>query len=95
MLADVFNAPVYTIKDTANSACLGCAYRAKHGWQGSSGVPFKDVVSGAAPYQLAVEPRPDASEIYTPLAARYKEFEESIAGHSHLCSKKRKTEDRT
>uniref|UniRef100_A0A8D0LC00 Xylulose kinase n=1 Tax=Sphenodon punctatus TaxID=8508 RepID=A0A8D0LC00_SPHPU len=30
VLSDVFNAPVYTI-DTANSACLGCAYRAIHG----------------------------------------------------------------
>uniref|UniRef100_A0AAY4A9R2 Xylulose kinase n=1 Tax=Denticeps clupeoides TaxID=299321 RepID=A0AAY4A9R2_9TELE len=30
VLSDVFNAPVYTI-DVANSACLGCAYRAAHG----------------------------------------------------------------
>uniref|UniRef100_A0A6Q2Z5W3 Xylulose kinase n=1 Tax=Esox lucius TaxID=8010 RepID=A0A6Q2Z5W3_ESOLU len=30
VLSDVFNAPVYTI-DVANSACLGCAYRALHG----------------------------------------------------------------
>lgn len=30
VLSDVFNAPVYTI-DTANSACLGSAYRAIHG----------------------------------------------------------------
>ena len=31
VLSDVFNAPVY-VQDVANSACLGCAYRAKHGW---------------------------------------------------------------
>ncbi|KAG8443549.1 hypothetical protein GDO86_012090, partial [Hymenochirus boettgeri] len=30
VLSDVFNAPVFTI-DTANSACLGSAYRAAHG----------------------------------------------------------------
>lgn len=30
VLSDVFNAPVYTI-DVANSACLGCTYRAVHG----------------------------------------------------------------
>ena len=30
VLSDVFNSPVY-IQDVANSACLGCAYRAKHG----------------------------------------------------------------
>lgn len=30
VLSDVFNAPVFTI-DTANSACLGSAYRAIHG----------------------------------------------------------------
>lgn len=30
MLADVFGAPVYVI-DTANSACVGSAYRAFHG----------------------------------------------------------------
>jgi len=30
VLSDVFQAPVYVL-DTSNSACLGCAYRAKHG----------------------------------------------------------------
>lgn len=30
VLSDVLGAPVFTL-DTANSACLGCAYRAKHG----------------------------------------------------------------
>ena len=38
VLSDVFNAPVYTI-DTANSACLGSAYRAIHGK--SDKEPFK------------------------------------------------------
>lgn len=30
VLSDVFDAPVYTI-DVANSACLGCGYRALQG----------------------------------------------------------------
>lgn len=30
VMADVFNSPVY-VQDVANSACLGGAYRAKHG----------------------------------------------------------------
>lgn len=79
VLADVFNAPVYTIKDTANSACLGCAYRARHGWLGVDSHPFKEVVKNAPAYQLAVQPCPDANEIYTPLTARYIALEKSIA----------------
>uniref|UniRef100_A0A8D0HPG7 Xylulose kinase n=1 Tax=Sphenodon punctatus TaxID=8508 RepID=A0A8D0HPG7_SPHPU len=39
VLSDVFNAPVYTI-DTANSACLGCAYRAIHGKAGQVPKPL-------------------------------------------------------
>lgn len=38
VLSDVFNAPVYTI-DVANSACLGCAYRALHGKANITAVP--------------------------------------------------------
>lgn len=80
VLADVFNAPVYTIKDTANSACLGCAYRAKHGLEReTTGASFKDVVSNAPPYSLVAQPREDASNIYNCLTKRYKELEDSIA----------------
>ena len=31
VLSDVFNADVYRLQETANSASLGGAYRAKHG----------------------------------------------------------------
>lgn len=93
VIADVFNAPVYTIKDTANSACLGCAYRAKHGLERkASGVTFMDVVSAAAPYNLVADPRGDAANIYNPLTARYKKLEDSIVDDSHLQSKKAKLE---
>lgn len=90
MIADVFNAPVYIIKDTANSACLGCAYRAKHGLE--RGASFMGVVQAAPPYSLVAEPCGNAHEIYDPLTARYKKLEESIVVDSHLQSKKAKLE---
>ena len=31
IIAAIFNTEVYTLEETANSASLGCAYRAKHG----------------------------------------------------------------
>ncbi|XP_070546238.1 xylulose kinase-like isoform X2 [Ptychodera flava] len=79
VIADVFNTPVYILTSTVNSACLGCAYRAKHGLFGGSTTPFQEVVAMAPPYKLAVKPSPDADKIYTPLTARYKELEESIS----------------
>ena len=89
----MFNAPVYTIKDTANSACLGCAYRAKHGLERkASGVTFMDVVSAAAPYNLVADPRGGAANIYNPLTARYKKLEDGIVDASHLQSKTAKLE---
>nr|XP_039267445.1 xylulose kinase-like [Styela clava] len=54
VLADVFGAPVYTL-DTSNSACLGCAYRAKHGYLNGA-KSFSEVTSSAAPYKLAAAP---------------------------------------
>lgn len=92
MLADVFNAPVYTIKNTANSACLGCAYRAKHGLMGGDKVSFKEIVRDAPPYHLAVEPNPRTGETYTALTARYKELEDTIVNPSNDGAKRRKTE---
>lgn len=52
VLADILGAPVYTL-DTANSACLGCAYRAKHGIVGGS---FEEATKEATPFKLAVSP---------------------------------------
>lgn len=88
VIADVFYAPVFAIQDTANSACLGCAYRAKHGWERSNGRSFMDVVSGAPPYIKVAEPSCDAQNIYNPLTARYKELEDNIVDSSHHQVKK-------
>lgn len=52
VLSDVFNSNVYTL-DVANSACLGCAYRAK---QGLDGINFNDVFSSPPNYKLAAVP---------------------------------------
>ena len=92
VIADVFDAPVFVLKDTANSACLGCAYRAKHGLERADGKTFWDAVSEAPPHVLVSDPHGDAPDIYDPLTARYKKLEDSIVDKTHLQSKKRKLE---
>ncbi|GCB80497.1 hypothetical protein scyTo_0017197 [Scyliorhinus torazame] len=62
VLADVFNAPVYT-RDTTNSACLGCAYRAKHGLQAVSGQSFADTMKNAPEPKLAVTPACEVDKV--------------------------------
>ncbi|XP_073887796.1 xylulose kinase isoform X8 [Macaca fascicularis] len=61
VLADVFGAPVYVI-DTANSACVGSAYRAFHGLAGGRDVPFSEVVKLAPNPRLAATPSLGASQ---------------------------------
>ncbi|XP_069047327.1 xylulose kinase isoform X2 [Lepisosteus oculatus] len=77
VLADVFNAPVYTI-DTANSACLGCAYRAKHGFVAEKGVHFAEAVGQALEPKLAVSPTPGAEQVFEPLLKRYADLEKKV-----------------
>ncbi|XP_033124154.1 xylulose kinase-like isoform X2 [Anneissia japonica] len=77
VLSDIFNAPVY-ILDTTNSACLGSAYRAKHGCEGGDKVAFSEIVKSAPAYQLAASPRLEAHKIYTKMLERYKELELQI-----------------
>ncbi|NXW56282.1 XYLB kinase, partial [Eurystomus gularis] len=62
VLSDVFNAPVYTI-DTANSACLGSAYRAIHGLVAETNVSLADVMKLAPEPRLAVTPTAGAEEV--------------------------------
>lgn len=83
VLADVFNAPVYTM-DVANSACLGCAYRAKHGLMG--GV-YKDVIKGAE-FKLVCSPNNDAVEIYDSLVDRFHNLEASLTSAAAQHSEK-------
>ncbi|XP_069503831.1 xylulose kinase isoform X2 [Ambystoma mexicanum] len=77
VLSDVFGAPVYTI-DTANSASLGCAYRAVHGLVANSGLSFSDVMKLARKPKLAASPNPRAAQVYQPVLKRYSELERKV-----------------
>ncbi|XP_059793563.1 xylulose kinase isoform X2 [Balaenoptera ricei] len=77
VLADVFGTPVYVI-DTANSACVGSAYRAFHGLAAGTDVPFSEVVKLAPNPRLAAAPTPGASQVYEALLQRYAMLEQRI-----------------
>ena len=62
VIADVFNSEVYIIEGTANSACLGGAYRARHSLM-SEGTAFKEAVKEAPPFTRATSPREDAHKV--------------------------------
>ena len=79
VLSDIFHAPVYTIPGTANSACLGCAYRAKHGWSGTSNANYNHIFSESEEYELAVTPSAETKDLYEKMAKRYKQLEQRIA----------------
>ncbi|XP_058040387.1 xylulose kinase isoform X7 [Ahaetulla prasina] len=81
ILSDVFNVPVYII-DTANSACLGSAYRAIHGLVAETGLSLTDVVKSAPGPRLAATPAVGASQIYQPLLKRYVELEQKVLSKS-------------
>ncbi|XP_037801691.1 xylulose kinase-like [Penaeus monodon] len=73
VLSDVFNAPVYTM-DVTNSACLGSAYRAKHGLLGGI---YKEVIKGQN-FTLACKPNSDADKVYTAMVERFDHLEASL-----------------
>ncbi|XP_076985893.1 xylulose kinase isoform X2 [Tamandua tetradactyla] len=77
VLADVFGAPVYVI-DTANSACVGSAYRAFHGLVSGTNVPFSEVVKLAPKPRLAVTPAPGAAQVYEALLLKYAKLEQRV-----------------
>ncbi|MFT7816077.1 xylulose kinase isoform X2 [Arapaima gigas] len=81
VLSDVFCAPVYTI-DTTNSACLGCAFRAKHGIVAETGVSFAEAVRHAQEPKLVAIPSPGAEKIFEPLLKRYAELEKKLFENS-------------
>uniref|UniRef100_G1R015 Xylulose kinase n=1 Tax=Nomascus leucogenys TaxID=61853 RepID=G1R015_NOMLE len=77
VLADVFGAPVY-VMDTANSACVGSAYRAFHGLAGGTDVPFSEVVKLSPNPRLAATPSLGASQVYEALLPQYAKLEQRI-----------------
>lgn len=65
VIADIFNASVYVLEGTANSASLGGAYRVKHGLMLPEGMSsFMDAVMNAPTYKLAVSPREDKHQVH-------------------------------
>lgn len=84
ILADVFNADVFT-QDTANSSCLGSAYRAAHGLalkESGTFIPFNEFMANRRPnFTLLCRPRVEAAQLYDSMAARYATLESSILTH--------------
>lgn len=82
VMADVFGVPVF-VGESANSAALGAAYRALHGWECSENdrfVEFAEILSEAPPFQKATDPDMDAHAVYTSMLDRYTELEKRIMG---------------
>lgn len=79
IIADVFGVPVHTAS-RPNSASLGAAYRALHGWRCSHGafVPFADALGSAPRLLLAAEPEPTAHSICSSLLERYRNLEQQL-----------------
>jgi xylulokinase len=80
VMSDVFGTPVY-VAEKSDSASLGAAYRALHGWrcaQAGTLVPFGDVLKGAAPFRKAADPDMKAHAVYTAMLERYATLEKQI-----------------
>eukprot|EP00117_Sycon_ciliatum_P018203 scpid67396/ scgid16907/ Xylulose kinase len=80
VLSNVFNAPVYTL-DVSESACLGAAYRALHGYKrkANESLCFADALGDPPSLNLVASPDPNATAVYDSLVERYQRLEESAA----------------
>lgn len=80
VMSDVFGTPVY-VAEKSDSASLGAAYRALHGWkcaQTGEWVPFGDVLQGAEPFKKVADPDMQAHAVYTAMLERYATLEKQI-----------------
>ncbi|GMF24602.1 unnamed protein product [Phytophthora fragariaefolia] len=77
VLANVFNAPVYRLTCASNSAALGGAFRARHGFacagSASGNVPFD--VSGSLDFSLSATPVDEDAKTYTSEIPRFESLE--------------------
>jgi xylulokinase len=80
VLSDVFNAPVFVVSASENSAALGAALRAMHGFdcatRPSGFAPFHEWASErlapeSAALTLVASPAEDAAAVYDPMLARF------------------------
>lgn len=82
IMADVFGCEVHTI-DLQNSAALGAALRAIHGWrclQAERFLPFSETVSLAEKPKLQARPNPANHKVYTALLPHYRRLEQAMVG---------------
>jgi len=80
VMADVFGTRVY-VSSQPNSASLGAAYRALHGWHCAHAhrfIPFKKVVRAASSFTPAAEPDRAKHCIYTTMLKRYAQLEKQV-----------------
>ena len=80
IMADVFGTPVYVSRQP-NSASLGAAYRALHGWHCARQrefVPFAQVIQTMASFTPAAKPNRHNHHIYTTMLKRYAKLEKSV-----------------
>lgn len=80
VMANVFGTPVH-VSSQPNSASLGAAYRALHGWHCARTkrfVPFEKVVRTAVSFMPAAKPDLDKHRIYTAILKRYADLEKRI-----------------
>ncbi|ETP27791.1 hypothetical protein F442_22925 [Phytophthora nicotianae P10297] len=77
VLANVFNAPVYRLTCASNSAALGGAFRARHGYacadSASGYVPFD--VSSSLDFSLSATPVDEDAKTYTNEILRFESLE--------------------
>lgn len=80
VLADVFNAPVYTYS-IPNSAVLGSALLAKFAQENETTSYYDMVFKLNSNFKLIAKPSPDVEEIYDALAERYRKLEDQLENH--------------
>ncbi|MCE9613984.1 MAG: carbohydrate kinase [Lentisphaerae bacterium] len=80
--ADIFGTPVF-VAEKSDSASLGAAYRALHGWrcrEGGRVLPFAIVFANAVPFRRAVDPDAAAHGAYAGLLPRLARLEQRLVG---------------
>lgn len=81
VMADVFNARVFP-SAVGNTACLGATLRAWHGYELARGndIDWRTIVKDLAlpDPSTAIEPSPDAVNVYEKLADAYQQFEDEL-----------------
>jgi xylulokinase len=79
---DVFGVPVY-VAEQSDSASLGAAYRALHGWRCAERqrfVPFAEIMAATQDFTLACRPDAAACEVYSGMVGRYEALEKTVVG---------------